>query len=99
MGKTDKTETTKSLKSKEIFSAPDRKLAVEYKSLASLLFIPVIPENNDKRQVRQIARSIEAFGFNVPLLINAENHVVAGHGRLHPDFESNRRCPPSAWNT
>jgi DNA methylase/ParB-like nuclease domain len=82
MGKTDKTETTKSLKSKEILSAPDRKLAIEYKSLASLLPYPGNPRKHDKRQVRQIARSIEAFGFNVPLLINAENHVVAGHGRL-----------------
>jgi len=32
--------------------------------------------------VRQIARSIESFGFNVPLLIDDEQKVIAGHGRL-----------------
>jgi 16S rRNA G966 N2-methylase RsmD len=34
------------------------------------------------RQVKQIACSIESFGFNVPLLIDAKGQVVAGHGRL-----------------
>ena len=33
--------------------------------------------------MRQIARSIEAFGFNVPVLVNADGKVIAGHGRLH----------------
>jgi ParB-like nuclease domain len=33
-------------------------------------------------QVRRIADSIAAFGFNVPVLIDGENRVVAGHGRL-----------------
>jgi len=42
------------------------------------------PEN----QVRRIADSIEAFGFNVPVLIDGESRVVAGHGRC---------SPPSAW--
>ena len=32
--------------------------------------------------MRQIARSIEAFGFNVPVLIDANNKVIAGHGRV-----------------
>jgi ParB-like chromosome segregation protein Spo0J len=35
-----------------------------------------------KKQIRQIARSIETFGFNVPLLIDADMKVIAGHGRL-----------------
>src|SRR5208337_172630 len=33
-------------------------------------------------QVRRIADSIEAFGFNVPVLIDGERRVVAGHGRV-----------------
>ncbi|MGH7247605.1 MAG: ParB/Srx family N-terminal domain-containing protein, partial [Pseudomonadota bacterium] len=40
------------------------------------------PRRHDRRQVRQIARSIESFGFNVPVLIDAECNVVAGHGRV-----------------
>jgi ParB-like chromosome segregation protein Spo0J len=35
-----------------------------------------------QKQIRQIAKSIKAFGFNSPLLINAENRLLAGHGRL-----------------
>src|SRR6266581_3686945 len=40
------------------------------------------PRVHSKRQVRQIARSIEIFGFNVPVLINAEGRLIAGHGRV-----------------
>jgi hypothetical protein len=29
-----------------------------------------------------IARSIETFGFNAPILVDSKNRVVAGHGRL-----------------
>ncbi len=35
-----------------------------------------------KKQVRQIASSIESFGFNVPILIDGGNNVAAGHGRI-----------------
>jgi hypothetical protein len=35
-----------------------------------------------KKQIRQIARSIETFGFNVPVLVDANMKVIAGHGRL-----------------
>lgn len=37
---------------------------------------------HDPKQVRAIARSIKAFGFNNPVLIDEENVVIAGHGRL-----------------
>lgn len=33
------------------------------------------------RQLKQIARSIEQFGFNNPILIDDKNRVVAGYGR------------------
>jgi hypothetical protein len=32
--------------------------------------------------VRQIAKSIASFGFNVPVLVDAEQSVIAGHGRV-----------------
>ncbi len=35
-----------------------------------------------KKQVRQIAESIKAFGFNVPVLVDAGNGIIAGHGRV-----------------
>ena len=33
-------------------------------------------------QVRQIARSISDFGFNVPCLVNEQDELISGHGRL-----------------
>ena len=43
---------------------------------------PRNPRAHSKRQIRQIARSIEAFGFNVPILIDRNSQLIAGHGRL-----------------
>jgi DNA modification methylase len=34
------------------------------------------------QQVEALARSIEAFGWTVPILVDAEGVVIAGHGRL-----------------
>lgn len=43
-------------------------------------------ENNAKEhpqwQVDQIANSIQEFGFNDPIAINADNQIIEGHGRL-----------------
>ena len=33
------------------------------------------------KQIRQIANSIKAFGFLVPVLIDDDQTIVAGHGR------------------
>lgn len=35
-----------------------------------------------KRQIRQIAGSIEAFGFTNPILIDDDKTILAGHGRI-----------------
>jgi hypothetical protein len=43
---------------------------------------PADPRRHSKKQIRQIAASIETFGFNVPILIDRDGNVVAGHGRL-----------------
>lgn len=37
---------------------------------------------HSKKQVRQIASSIEAFGFNNPVLVDAQGMIVCGHGRV-----------------
>lgn len=47
----------------------------------------LIPYVNNARihsdeQVAQIAASIKEFGFNVPIVTDGENGVLAGHGRL-----------------
>lgn len=42
--------------------------------------------NNARRhsdkQVQQLAKSMRTFGFNCPVLVDQEDNVVAGHGRL-----------------
>jgi DNA modification methylase len=43
---------------------------------------PKNARQHSAKQIRQIAQSIESFGFNVPLLIDRDLNVIAGHGRL-----------------
>jgi ParB-like chromosome segregation protein Spo0J len=43
---------------------------------------PRNPRAHSPTQVRQIARSIESFGFNVPVLVDGQLRVIAGHGRV-----------------
>ena len=40
------------------------------------------PRTHSAKQIRQIADSIQTFGFTNPLLIDATGTVIAGHGRL-----------------
>ena len=35
-----------------------------------------------EKQIKQIAKSIAAFGFNNPILIDSDQGIIAGHGRL-----------------
>src|SRR5215210_748898 len=37
---------------------------------------------HSKKQLKQIARSIERFGFTNPVLIDKANRIIAGHGRV-----------------
>src|SRR3954469_11025341 len=41
-----------------------------------------ISRTHSKKQIRQIARSIERFGFTSPVLVSDEGEIVAGHGRV-----------------
>lgn len=58
------------------------KLKIEYKSIDKL--IPYI--NNSRthsdEQISQIAASIHEFGFTNPMLLDGDNGIIAGHGRL-----------------
>lgn len=58
------------------------RLEVMYLRTTSLKPDPRNPRVHSDKQVRQIAQSIECFGFNVPLLIDDEQQIIAGHGRL-----------------
>ena len=40
------------------------------------------PRTHTPEQVAMIAKSIEEFGFNNPILVDNQNGIIAGHGRL-----------------
>jgi DNA modification methylase len=42
---------------------------------------PHNPRKHSRAQIRAIARSIDAFGFNAPILIDRNRKIIAGHGR------------------
>ena len=37
---------------------------------------------HSKKQIRQIADSIERFGFTTPVLVSDDGEIIAGHGRV-----------------
>ena len=40
------------------------------------------PRTRSNAQIAHIAASIEAFGFNNPILVDTNGGIIAGHGRL-----------------
>jgi DNA modification methylase len=40
------------------------------------------PRTHSAKQIQQIAASIEKFGFTNPILVDEEQRVIAGHGRI-----------------
>ena len=62
--------------------SPKASLEVIRRPIALLKPDPVNARVHGKKQIRQIARSIETFGFNVPVLVDADLKVIAGHGRV-----------------
>jgi hypothetical protein len=57
-------------------------LSVIYQPVTALAAYPRNARIHSKHQIRQIAASITAFGFANPILVDRENTIVAGHGRL-----------------
>ena len=57
-------------------------LDILYQTPASLKPSPNNPRTHSKAQQKQIAESIKAFGFVNPVLVDEQNVIIAGHGRL-----------------
>jgi len=57
-------------------------LELIYRPIGELKPDPANARQHCKKQIRQIANSIKTFGFNVPVLVDADLNVIAGHGRL-----------------
>jgi len=64
------------------YNSPENSLCIVSKPLASLHPDPKNARQHSKRQITQIAKSIASFGFNAPVLIDKDNKVLAGHGRV-----------------
>ena len=56
-------------------------LQVTYRRVEDLKPDAGNPRVHSPKQIRQIAASIAAFDFNVPILIDRDNNIIAGHGR------------------
>ena len=67
----------------------DERKSKRAKGVGKLTLVPIgalradprNPRKHSRIQVRAIARSIDAFGFNAPVLVDKRNQIVAGHGR------------------
>jgi ParB-like chromosome segregation protein Spo0J len=66
---------------KQAFTEPGS-LNIEYRPLDSLVPYSRNPRTHSEEQISQIAASIREFGFTNPILIDSNQRVIAGHGRL-----------------
>src|ERR1700735_3124004 len=58
-----------------------RGLTIIYLALDALILNPRNPRTHSVQQIKALARSIQTFGFLIPIVINHLNEVIAGHGR------------------
>ena len=57
-------------------------LNVEYRPVATLIPYARNPRTHTDEQVAKIAASIVEYGWTNPILVDGENGIIAGHGRL-----------------
>lgn len=61
---------------------PVADLRIELRSVAALIPYARNAKQHSDAQVAQIAASIVEFGWGAPILVDGQNNVIAGHGRL-----------------
>jgi hypothetical protein len=66
----------------EGLAMPATDLSIEYLPLGGPDAYPRNAHTHSRRQIRQIADTIKAFGFTNPVLIDDANVILAGHGRV-----------------
>lgn len=64
-----------------VMPSASNSLAIVYRRIDELRPAPGNPRRHTRGQIKQIAKSMEFFGFNVPALIDGDDQYVAGHGR------------------
>jgi DNA modification methylase len=59
-----------------------QRLEIVYRAIDGIKPDPANARQHSRKQIRQLANSIDTFGFNVPVLVDAELNVISGHCRL-----------------
>jgi ParB-like chromosome segregation protein Spo0J len=62
--------------------SPADELRIETVAVGQITPNPRNPRTHSKSQIRQIAESMRAFGCTSPVVIDENNILIAGHGRL-----------------
>lgn len=62
--------------------APSFAYRIKQTAIGSLRPYPRNARKHSKRQIKQIAASIEKFGFTNPVLVGDDGEIIAGHGRV-----------------
>jgi len=58
------------------------KLEIIQVKIKDLKEYPNNPKIHTDKQIKQIIKSIQKFGFNDPIAIDADNQIIEGHGRV-----------------
>jgi ParB-like chromosome segregation protein Spo0J len=59
-------------------------LNVEYRKVEALIPYARNPRTHSDAQIAKIAASIVEYGWTNPILVDGDNGIIAGHGRLAP---------------
>jgi len=65
------------------------------RDIVALRPYPGNARTHSQKQIKQIARSIERFGFTNPVLVSDEGEIIAGHGRVEAANLLGRRTVPT----
>ena len=67
----------------------------ENRPTQSLRPYPGNARTHSPKQIKQISRSIERFGFNNPVLVDDDDQIIAGHGRVEAAKLLNLKTVPT----
>jgi len=59
----------------------ENKIEIKYISISEIKPYPSNPRKNDKA-VEVVAKSIKEYGFKVPIILDKNNEIIAGHTRI-----------------
>jgi DNA modification methylase len=73
----------------------DPEICITKVAISELKLDPMNPRVHSDRQRKQLAKSIQAFGFVSPVLIDAQRRVIAGHCRIEAAKLLGRQVVPA----